>query len=51
MRDSSGTGQRERGATAVEYSLIVVLIAAVVVTAVAAVGQLTLDLWGSLGPF
>jgi Flp pilus assembly pilin Flp len=39
------TGFAERGATAVEYSLILVGIAAVIMAAVVAFGQMVLDLF------
>ena len=41
-------GRDERGATAVEYGLIVALIAAVIVGAVLAVGQLVLGAFNSV---
>jgi Flp pilus assembly pilin Flp len=51
MQDLGGARERERGATAVEYSLIAALIAAVVVVSVTALGTLVLDLFNSVGPF
>ena len=41
-------GRDERGATAVEYGLIVALIAAVIIGAVLAVGQLVLGAFNSV---
>ena len=45
---SQRLGRDERGATAVEYGLIVALIAAVIIGAVLAVGQLVLGAFNSV---
>ena len=42
---------RDKGATAVEYSLLAALIAGVIFTAVAALGDLVVGLFSSVLPF
>jgi pilus assembly protein Flp/PilA len=48
MRHLRGISRDERGATAVEYGLILALIFLAMVVGVVAVGTSTSDLWGNV---